>query len=176
MTTKNIIGKKFSKLTVLSHTGVKKGLVIWLCQCDCGNTKEVAGTFLKRNIVKSCGCLLRENEPANKLPDGQGLKNKVYNDYKKQARYRGYSFELTQEQFLSMANTHCAYCGDEPSNFIEDKHNNKFYYNGIDRLNNNIGYILQNCVPCCKICNRAKRDLSTDEFARWIKRVISYNE
>jgi hypothetical protein len=171
---KNIVGQKFGKLTVIQYIGINDGgLATWECQCDCGNKKVVAGTFLKRSVVKSCGCLLFEKEPKNKLPNGQGLKNKVYNE---QARYRDYLFELTKEQFFSIVNNHCNYCGNEPSNFVSDKHNNRFYYNGIDRIDNNIGYTLENCVAACKICNRAKRDLSTQEFNSWISRIINYNE
>lgn len=35
---------------------------MWFCQCDCGNTKEVAADALLKNLggIKSCGCLLEE--------------------------------------------------------------------------------------------------------------------
>lgn len=59
--TRNLIGKKFGRLTVLKKCGVDKNRhTIWLCQCDCGNTKEVLGTHLVSNKVQSCGCLLLE--------------------------------------------------------------------------------------------------------------------
>jgi len=29
----------------------------WLCQCDCGGTKEIIGTSLSRGFSLSCGCL-----------------------------------------------------------------------------------------------------------------------
>lgn len=67
---KNIIGQKFNRLTVLEDTGKRKnGSVIWLCQCDCGNTCEVCGGSLTRTNrpTRSCGCLKKETD---KQPKG----------------------------------------------------------------------------------------------------------
>ena len=52
------VGARFGKLTVLSKAGekVKKGYV-YLCQCDCGNTKEIARGNLVSGDTLSCGCL-----------------------------------------------------------------------------------------------------------------------
>ena len=35
--------------------------------------------------------------------------------------------------------------------------------NGIDRVDNNIGYTEENTVPCCEFCNRAKLN-NTEEY------------
>ncbi len=39
-----------------------------------------------------------------------------------------------------------------------------FFYNGIDRVNNEMGYEPLNVVPCCQECNFAKCKMSKDEF------------
>ena len=44
-------------------------------------------------------------------------------------------------------------------------------YNGIDRLDNSEGYNTHNTVPCCKIYNGAKTDLSLDEWDSWVERL-----
>ena len=49
-------GNKYGKLTVLSLTKDKNGRTAWLCQCDCGNTKIVRGSDLRKNKITSCGC------------------------------------------------------------------------------------------------------------------------
>ena len=46
-----------------------------------------------------------------------------------------------------------------------------FLYNGIDRKDNNIGYIIENCVSCCGICNRMKMDMSYDDFLNHIRLI-----
>ena len=58
----DLVGQKFGKLTAIkrvedyiSPKGQHKAQ--WLCKCDCGNEKVVAGDRLKSGRVKSCGCL-----------------------------------------------------------------------------------------------------------------------
>ena len=54
---KNLVGKQFNYLTVLEKTNKRKnGAVIWLCQCKCGNLKEVTSGNLNAGRVTSCGC------------------------------------------------------------------------------------------------------------------------
>lgn len=56
-----MIGKKFNRLTIISKDGTdKKRQIIYSCKCDCGNTKIIAGTLLRNNTIKSCGCLRNE--------------------------------------------------------------------------------------------------------------------
>ena len=54
----NLIGEQFGQLTVLQDSGKRtsNGTVLWLCQCSCGNTKEVTTANLRRGSTKSCGC------------------------------------------------------------------------------------------------------------------------
>ena len=47
--------------------------------------------------------------------------------------------------------------------------------NGIDRIDNNIGYTNENSVPCCKTCNFAKNILSESQFYLWIKKIYEHN-
>lgn len=57
-----LIGKKFGKLTVIEELPSENLESRWLCQCDCGNKKEVVGWHLTKGIVNSCGCLLSKGE------------------------------------------------------------------------------------------------------------------
>lgn len=85
---------------------------------------------------------------------------------KKSARLRGYDFELTKEEFREIVTKPCIYCGES---LTQSKHKNfgngEFRYTGIDRYDNSKGYILSNCVPCCKRCNRIKTTMSAQELA-----------
>lgn len=51
-----------------------------------------------------------------------------------------------------------------------------YTYNGVDRVNNSDGYTIKNCVPCCAICNYAKRDLSETEFVAWARRLVAHQD
>ena len=53
---KNIKGQKFGHLEVLDFVGIDKHRAIWHCKCDCGNEKDIVGSLLINNKVKSCGC------------------------------------------------------------------------------------------------------------------------
>ena len=52
-------GKQYGRLTVIERAGSKRNLATWLCQCECGNIKIIAGRDLRRG-VQSCGCLQKE--------------------------------------------------------------------------------------------------------------------
>lgn len=61
---KDIIGKKFGKLTVIRFLSVKerehKNRNV-LCKCDCGNEHQVNYSKLINGHTKSCGCLVGES-------------------------------------------------------------------------------------------------------------------
>lgn len=59
---KELVGKKFGKLTVLKFIG-RKGKAsqkYYLCKCECGNTKEIYVGYFKQSDNISCGCQLQK--------------------------------------------------------------------------------------------------------------------
>lgn len=52
----DLAGKKFGKLTVREFSGRKGKDILWLCDCDCGNTKVAFASSLKAGNTTSCGC------------------------------------------------------------------------------------------------------------------------
>jgi hypothetical protein len=57
MRSTDLIGQKFGKLTVIAKTNKHDGTcIIWQCQCDCGNIKDVSTRHLKGGNIVSCGC------------------------------------------------------------------------------------------------------------------------
>lgn len=57
---RNLVGKRFGKLTVIEQTNKIKNLIAWKCVCDCGNEISVVTGSLRSNNTKSCGCLTVE--------------------------------------------------------------------------------------------------------------------
>ena len=55
------IGQKYGQLTVIEKAPSRNGRGYWLCQCDCGNKKEIRSDALKEGGTQSCGCLHKKN-------------------------------------------------------------------------------------------------------------------
>lgn len=55
------IGKKYNRLTIEKIEN-RKGVIYWICKCDCGQRYEGLGWAIKKGRVKSCGCLAREKQ------------------------------------------------------------------------------------------------------------------
>lgn len=90
----------------------------------------------------------------------------VVNDVRYKARKRGKAWELNNEEAFSIITGECKYCGFKP-----DWPKQRI---GIDRLDNNKGYTIENSVPCCFTCNSAKGTKSLEEFKDWLKRLINH--
>ena len=49
-----------------------------------------------------------------------------------------------------------------------------FYYNGIDRIDSNKDYTVDNVVSCCSECNYMKRTSSVNDFYSQVKRIYEH--
>jgi 5-methylcytosine-specific restriction endonuclease McrA len=103
--------------------------------------------------------------------------------YKKSAKNRKKDFTLTEEQFKFLTKQNCYYCNEIPKNkhMITSKDKlwqeaNAYLYNGIDRIDSNQGYTIDNCVTACKQCNQAKMALSQKEFFEWLKKIYEFSK
>lgn len=161
--------------TEISKSG-KNNKPIWLFKCECGNQCETHC----RNVISrgklSCGCIkkdiLTERNKSWKIPVKERATNELIGAYIKSASKRNREFKLTREQFQWFLEQDCYYCGIPPTNLYRPKEKvDKFLYNGIDRVDNSIDYIFENCVPCCKFCNKAKATYSLEEFMDWLNRL-----
>jgi hypothetical protein len=168
----NLLGQKFGMLTPISYNEDFKK---WLCECDCGRETLREAFMLRRRLGKnkSCGCQAFNH--GKRKPDNWAPKQRIWLAYKRGAERRKLEFTLSREEFLKLIQQNCHYCGSEPINKCPsigyDLH---FVYNGIDRIDNEKGYITDNCVPCCKICNQTKLDTSLEEWKAWIKKVYKH--
>lgn len=160
----NLTGKQFGRLSVIAKTTWG-----WLCRCKCGQEKPASASDLFRGKAKSCGCLKREKKTAF----GVAARNYVFAKYRRQAKARGYAWELSSEQFDELTCQDCHYCGLPPSNTTH-RRQDPFTYSGIDRKNNDVGYTTDNVVPCCKTCNFLKRQTPYEEFVAYLNRVVEF--
>lgn len=122
-------------------------------------------------------------------PPGFASWNYIFSRYRHGARIRGLVFEVTLEEFQELCSKNCFYCDAAP------KRRNKYYRsdgtrnkcnptataraadrawivsNGVDRLDSSAGYTLNNCVPCCDVCNTMKSDMSVDTFLKHVGNI-----
>jgi hypothetical protein len=81
--------------------------------------------------------------------------NVSYTKYKLRASERSIDFMISQEFLEEKTKESCYLCGKMPSNT---------HKNGLDRIDNTLGYIEYNCKSCCANCNYIKRDNTYNEF------------
>jgi hypothetical protein len=113
--------------------------------------------------------------------DGLGaITLKLYRGYRNDAKKRGYEFSLPYDDFSVLIQNNCSYCNSPPSTKKSPRKNKfkklkSFLLNGVDRIDNSIGYAGYNCVPCCKICNYAKHKLDFSDWIKWLENIRLYN-
>lgn len=162
--------QKFGALVTKKYSTDRQA---WECECICKKIVYRNSSDLQTTTHPSCGCQRLIN---HKLPDNLSLKRKVFLSYKSAAKKRDIEFDLSEKEFLSYLSGNCNWCGVGPSNktSTRTRPGRRVYdlvYNGIDRIDNSKGYSLENCVSCCKLCNKSKSSLTVEEWKTWISRV-----
>lgn len=153
-------------------------------QCDCGNEYTVALSTLVAGLSSGCGC--KRGNPGCRSDPVSAARNRILATYTSNARQRGLVFGLTDEEFFRLISLDCFYCGHPPAAIQKlprrvkhetrrDYYDSGFASNGLDRVDNDLGYTPENVVPCCSNCNRAKRDMPYDDFLAWIARLTEYH-
>lgn len=72
----DITGDKYGRLTPLKYLGNR----MWECKCDCGEIKVVSSNHMRRGLVKSCGCLNRDQPHKTIHGDRQTRLYKIWID------------------------------------------------------------------------------------------------
>lgn len=159
----------------MRETVTRKGKSKLLIQCSCGKYRRVdKWDYLNlphKNLGVRCQDCSRRKYWKNK--DELRLYHLIFKDYAQQAKRRGYEYTLTLEESYELFISNCHFCGESPSNTKTHGKNKtiSFNYQGIDRKDPSKGYVSGNCLPCCKHCNYAKREMTYEEFLKWVEKV-----
>ena len=86
------------------------------------------------------------------------------NSYLGSAKDRELVWSLTKDQFMSFWQKPCNYCGD-PILTI-----------GLDRIDSDLGYTMDNVCPCCTPCNMAKMNMTVEQYVAHCKKVIRHTK
>lgn len=170
----DLAGQRFGKLVViekLSNNG-RKGHSRCRCICDCGREHTPTSTSLKTGKVSSCGRCVRGLSRRTENPG----RTTFLRTYKTSARNRNIVVSLTDEELIALSAMDCHYCGSPPASVAKSTHAgaDDYVYQGIDRIDNSRGYHVDNVVPCCGYCNRAKINRPASEFLAWLARVVEF--
>jgi hypothetical protein len=89
---------------------------------------------------------------------------RIFKEYKRSAVKRNLTFGISEKDFYSFQNSTCKYCGTDLKQIR------------LDRVDNSIGYELNNVVPCCSLCNFTKHTLGREEFLEHIYKIYLYQK
>jgi len=164
----------------------------------CRNKNEITGidrvdsnlSYSSTNCVSCCSqCNFMKNDTNqdefiklcehiatyNNLYDGKLYKNILkntkfgrYSQYKKSADKRNIKFELTKEDFLNIINKKCTYCGVSDITYYKITG-----AGGVDRVDSNLDYTIDNCTSCCGMCNQMKLNYTKEQFLNQCVKIIS---
>ena len=168
---KDLTGQRFGRLVAIKENGrdEQHGNVLWLCQCDCGNTVTVRIDRLTTGNTKSCGCLHKElsSERISKiledLWENEEFKNKMSGENhprwnlnltdedREIARMRrkgDKEFTEWSKQIKINYNFTCDCCNNKDSGHLVSHHLNS-WDNYIEQR-----YDLKNGVCLCEHCHK----------------------
>lgn len=90
------------------------------------------------------------------------------NVLKEHAPSRNLDVPEKKSTYIDIMTKPCYYCGEFDK---EDKKYGRF--NGIDRLDSDLGYIKENCVSCCWWCNTIKWNKTVEEMYKHLEKILN---
>jgi hypothetical protein len=170
-------GSIYNKVEVIGFAIAKKSRSYYNTRClVCDRMSIRRNDHIKTNpnYCKHC------KDSLSRTINTESVINTIYGGCKSNAKTRNLVFDLSKENFLKIVSQNCFYCNQEPieSQFSKsaNRSNIKFLHNGVDRLNSKVGYVIENCVPCCSMCNLMKNKFSVEDFINKVKQIYVYKQ
>lgn len=177
---KELAGNLIGNLIVLnySHTekaGKNNARAIWNVKCLCGNIFKCSSYRLNGKVKNCTVCAYTANGMKLRKNDVLVCLRRFYRRYKGTARRRGIPFTLEWAEFCKLVKNNCYYCNEAPTNTVKSEYRDlKTFYNGLDRVDNEMGYSSDNVVTCCTTCNNMKMALLQKSFYKHVLKIVAH--
>ena len=172
------IGIKIDGCEVIDKKINNSGGVMWLIKCGAGHTFYVGDKAVRCGDIRCNRC---ERHIRIRMEDREHviLHREYMHNIRPRHKEKGNTIEdiISFEDYKRLVKQPCYYCGQEFSRVLKDiEHTRKVQVsdtevkmNGLDRVDNEKGYELNNVVPCCKDCNRMKSNKELSYFLNKVK-------
>lgn len=162
-------GTKGDPLNGIDRMNNSSGYCIENCVGCCGvcnKTKQCLDTvtFIERSSYIASVSNVSEPDLDSSIWHDTKPRYVTMSQYQKRSRETGKVFQLSREEFDNLTMKPCHFCA-RPSSAT--------HKNGIDRLDNNFGYVIENCRSCCGQCNIAKGTRNDVQYLELCKSIAS---
>lgn len=180
-----LIGRVFGELTIIAEAPRNPKCPAnrqWSCRCSCGKIKVFSTSQVAHSKSGTCGHGGKGVNKANRdivkelgiALDEATYIISFYGIYRVTAQKAGRTFELSLGQFFKLIKQDCSYCGIAPTKRVWSTRSLSALVNGVDRIDSEKGYTLDNTTTACAQCNIAKSDYTTTEFKAWLQRIVDH--
>lgn len=144
-------GHNYTCKICVNEKNKKASKVMGICAM-CGENKNLR--YKKSTVCQKCY--------STKITKITHSPESKFNMGKKSAKNRGYTWDITLEDYKIITSKSCFYCnGPLPETGC-----------GLDRMDNDKGYTIENVVPCCNLCNIIKgTTLTVSETIEAVKSI-----
>lgn len=161
------IGETFDQLTIVKRVRAGSRVKV-LCRCSCGGEKLIRPSLLSTNQRNHCGCL-----PASHWQGYEDLSKTYYMQVTRNARKRGFEFDLTMECLFELFREQDGKCAISGVEITLGSRTTQTA--SLDRIDSTKNYDIDNVQWTHKTVNRMKMDTPQEEFLEWCSKIHRAN-
>jgi hypothetical protein len=142
-TEKDLTGRRFGRLVAVGYVERNGSQKLWLCQCDCGQTKKIHKGSLVRGLTQSCGCAKGDLISAKRTRHGHARVNAASPEYRTWSAMKKRCFDEKDKSYTRYGGrgigVYAAWI-DDFETFLRDVGPRPSKDHSLDRIKNDKGY------------------------------------